>query len=89
MFIYRKDDAPRHTLDQLQRVLTAEGVGCRVEQHDDGPWIVLDGGRTDMSVTLDSDGTANSVMVQIGDDPLELLDTMVRALERLGWEAGE
>jgi len=89
MFIYRKDDALRHTLDQLQTALAAERVGCRLEHHDDGPWLILDGDRTDMSVTLDPDGMATSVWVQMGDDRPDLLDALVNAFERLGWEATE
>jgi hypothetical protein len=89
MFVYLRDDAPRRTLDQVQAELTAQGVACRVEHLADGPWLVLDGDRTDMSVTVDPDGTATSAMVQLGDDSPATLDRLFAAFNRLGWEVAD
>lgn len=45
VFVYRGDDAPRRSLAQLQSDLAVAGVRCRVEELEDGPWLVLDGTR--------------------------------------------
>ncbi len=89
MFVYRPDDAPKRSLDQFQDALVAEGIKCRVEHLDDGPWLALDGDRIDMSVTVDDDGTASSVMVQIGDASPDELDRLFGLFKRLGWEVAE
>lgn len=89
VFIYRPDDAPKRSLGQLQAAFVAEGIKCRVEHLDDGPWFVLDGDRIDMSVTVEDDGNASSVMVQIGDGPPDELDRLFSAFTRLGWEVAD
>ena len=89
LFFYRRDESPRHTPDQLAATLTACGAACRVEYLADGPWLVLAGDRTDGSLTVGADGTADSLMLQVGDDPPAVLDAVCAGLERLGWECPE
>lgn len=84
VFVYRGDDAARRSLPELQADLAGAGVRCRIEEFEDGPWLILDGYETDMSVTLDRDGTASSVMIQCMDSPT-VLDPLLTALQRLGW----
>lgn len=84
VFVYRDDDAPRRSLPELQTDLAAAGVRCRIEELEDGPWLVLDGHETDMSVTVDRDGTATSVMIQCMDSAT-VLDPLFTAFARLGW----
>lgn len=84
VFVYRGDDAARRSLPELQADLAAAGVRCRIEELEDGPWLILDGYKTDMSVDLDRDGTATSVMIQRMDSAT-VLDPLFRAFERLGW----
>jgi hypothetical protein len=84
VFVYRGDNAPRRSLLDLQRDLATAGVRCRIEELEDGPWLVLDGHETDMSITLDPDGTATSAMVQCLDSPA-VLDPLFTAFGRLGW----
>jgi hypothetical protein len=89
LFVYRRNDAPRHTPDQLAAALTAAGAACRVERLADGLWLVLAGGRTDGGLTVGDDGTADSLMLRPGDDPPGVLDTLFAGLERLGWEVAD
>ncbi len=84
VFVYRGDDAPRRSLTQVQADLSDAGIRCRLEQLDDGPWLVLDGNESDMSITVDPDGTATSALVQCRDSP-SVLDRLFAAFERLGW----
>jgi hypothetical protein len=84
VFVYRGDNAPRRSLPDLQRDLATAGVRCRIEELEDGPWLVLDGHETDMSITLDPDGTVTSAMVQCLDPPA-VLDPLFTAFGRLGW----
>jgi hypothetical protein len=91
VFVYLGEGAPRRTLAELQAELARMGVPCTVEELADGPWLVLVGPsadvhRTDMSITLDSGGVATSAMVQVGDEPSEVLDRLLAAFVRLGWE---
>ena len=84
VFIYSKEAAPRRSLPELQAELAAAGVRCQIEHLDDGPWLVLEGHETDMSITVDADGTATSAMVQCMDSP-DVLDRLFQAFERLQW----
>ena len=84
VFVYRGDNTPRRSLPELQGDLAAAAVRCHIEELDDGPWLVLDGHETDMSITLDPDGTATSAMVQCLDSPA-VLDPLFTAFGRLGW----
>ncbi len=89
LFLYRRDDAPGLSPDQLAAALTAGGVASRVEQQAECPWLVLAGDRTDGSLTVGDDGMADSLMLQVGDDPPTVLDALFAGLERLGWECPE
>lgn len=84
VFVYRDDNSARLTLDQLQSELDRIGVSCSIEQLPDGPWLVLNGCDTDMSITVDAVGTATSAMVQC-NDPQDVLDRLFAAFEKLGW----
>ena len=84
VFIYRGDDARRRSLTELQGELAAAKVLCRIDMREDGPWLVLEGHATDMSITVDPDGTATSAMVQCMDSPA-VLDRLFAAFESLGW----
>jgi hypothetical protein len=91
VFVCLGDGAPRRTVAELQAELARVGVPCTVEELADGPWLVLsgpraDGRRTDLSITLDSDGVATSAMVQVGDEPPQVLDRLLAAFVGLGWE---
>lgn len=84
VFIYRDDTALRRTLPELQQELGRAGVVCRIEELDDGPWLVLEGHQTDMSITVDADGTAASAMVQC-QDSASVTGKLLNAFEQLGW----
>jgi hypothetical protein len=86
VFVYRGDDAPRRSLPELQRELATAGIPCRIEALEDGPWLVLDGHETDMSITVDADGTATGAVVQCLDSPA-VLESLFTAFERIGWVA--
>jgi hypothetical protein len=87
IFACRGEQADTRSLEELCVLLSKRlGVACRVELSD-GPWIVLDGFQTDMSITVDGSGNATSAMVQVGlDDDPGIVDRLCRALEELGWE---
>jgi hypothetical protein len=89
LFVYRRDDSPRHAPDELAAALSINGAACTGEQLPDGPWLVLTGGSTDASMTVGADGTADSLMVQMGDDPPAVLEALFTGLERLGWEVAD
>lgn len=84
VFVYRGDNAPPRSLLELQRDLATAGVRCRIEELEDGPWLMLEEHETDMSIALDPHGMATSALVQCLDSPAAL-DPLFSAFERLGW----
>jgi|GEM_PF-6264336 len=91
VFVHLGDGAPRRTVAELQADLARLGALFTVEGLAGSPWLVLagptaDGHPTDMSVTVDPDGVATSAMVQVGSEPPEVLDRLLAAFVRLGWE---
>lgn len=89
LFAYRRDDAAGQTPELFVAALVSRGVACRIENLDDGPWLVLDGNQIDASMTVATDGTANSLMIQIpGELPAEF-DLLITALKELDWELGD
>lgn len=87
MFIFRNDNLHLHSLSELQSLLQSNGVNCSIEEYDLGPWLVLEGEgeRTDMSMTVDQDGTVSSAMIQFGDDPTDHISKMLEVFRQIGW----
>ncbi len=87
MFIFRNDNGHLYSLTELQSLLQSNGVNCLIEEYELGPWLVLEGQgeRTDLSMTVDQDGTVSSAMIQFGDDSSEHITKMLEVFRQIGW----
>jgi hypothetical protein len=86
--VRRGPQAQARSLGILREHLSQSvGVLCKVEQLSDGPWIALEGGQTDILLTIDELGNPAEARVQFGfaDDPA-MAERLVRAFEDVGWE---
>lgn len=89
LFAFRGDRALKQAPESFVAELASRSVACHLENLDDGLWLVLDGNSIDASMTVDADGTANSLMIQIADESPAEPDALITALKELDWEFAE
>jgi hypothetical protein len=78
------------TADLCQHLSQGLGAACTVKERSDGSCITVEGGHTDILVTVDETGSPTNAELQVGyaAEP-ELAEQLWQVFEDLGWELYE
>jgi hypothetical protein len=91
LFVRRRHDAPALCATELrEKLVTASGLSCRVEQNDVQVKLVLGESDVVASLQVDVDGTPEAGVVEFSlGTALRNVSSVCRTFRQSGWDLGD